>query len=65
MNNVNNMIPALNTVFAGLTDGTLKASTAAQMNNAVGKMISVVKLQMDYAKLRNESPDIAFMHPAA
>lgn len=33
----------------------------AEMVNAYGKMINTVKVELEYAKLRKEEPDIEFM----
>jgi len=64
MKHVNDMIPALSAVFDGLTAGTIKPSAGAQMNNAVGKMIAVVRMQIDYSRQRGENPEIPFLNKA-
>lgn len=61
MKHVSDMIPALSKVFDDLNAGTIKPAAGAQLNNAVGKMIAVVRMQIDYARQRNENPSIPFM----
>jgi len=48
-------------VFEGLKNGTLEPKQAVEMNNAAGKIINTVKVQLEYAELRNETPSIPFM----
>ena len=62
MNNVSDIIPSLSRVFEGLENGTIQPVTASQMSNAVGKMISLLKTQVEYHRLRGEVPDVAFLN---
>jgi hypothetical protein len=48
-------------VFHGLRDGTLSAKEAKEMNNAAGKIINSVKVELEYAHLREEKPEIPFL----
>jgi hypothetical protein len=48
-------------VFQDLKTGAIETKVAAEMNNAAGKMINTVKVQLEYAVLRKETPKIAFM----
>lgn len=52
-------------VFNRLRDGTMEAKDAVEINNTAGKIISSVKVQLAYAALRNEQPDIPFLKPSA
>jgi len=53
-------------VFNGLKDGTMDAKDAVEINNTAGKIISSAKVQLTYAALRGERPDIEFLRsPAA
>ena len=38
----------LDNVIDGLTEGSLKHGTAAEISNAVGKKINLLKLQLEY-----------------
>lgn len=48
-------------VFEDLRAGDLKAGEAKELSNAAGKIIASVKVQCEYAKLRQEKPQIDFM----
>jgi|GEM_PF-1098428 len=48
-------------VFNCLRDGTMEAKDAVEINNTAGKIISSVKVQLAYAALRGEQPDIPFL----
>jgi hypothetical protein len=61
MKNITELRKALVAVFVGLKDGTLEHKQAIEMNNAAGKIISTVKVQLQYAELRRETPDIPFI----
>lgn len=61
MKNANELRNELSAVFAGLKDGTIKPSEAAEMSNVAGKMINSAKVQVEYYALRKEQPKIAFL----
>ena len=48
-------------VFAELRAGTIKASDAAELANLAGKMIKSAQVQVEYAALRKEAPEITFL----
>ncbi|MRW88849.1 hypothetical protein GJ699_02500 [Duganella sp. FT80W] len=48
-------------VFNGLKDGTMEAKEAVEINNTAGKIISSAKVQLAYAALRGERPEIDFL----
>jgi site-specific DNA-adenine methylase len=51
-------------VFNKLRDGTMESKEAAEINNTAGKIIASIKVQLDYATLRGERPDISFLDGA-
>ena len=61
MNNITEMTYQLTELYAALKDGTIDVKVAAEMNNTAGKIINVQKVQLEYAALRGESPNIAFL----
>ena len=48
-------------VFNKLKAGTMEAKDAFEINNTAGKIISSAKVQLAYAALRGEKPDIPFL----
>ena len=52
-------------VFNGLRDGSMEAKDAVEINNTAGKIISSAKVQLAYAALRGEQPDIPFLRSEA
>lgn len=61
MSSITKLRDDLMSVFHGLRDGTIDTKVATEMNNAAGKVINTVKVQLDYASLRKEIPRIPFM----
>lgn len=61
MKNITELRDELAAVFAGLKNGTLEPKQAVEMNNAAGKIINTVKVQLEYADMRGEAPNIPFM----
>lgn len=47
-------------VFDQLGANKIHANKAKEMSNAAGKIISSVKVQLEYAGLRKEAPNIPF-----
>lgn len=52
-------------VFNRLRDGTMEAKEAVEINNTAGKIIASAKVQLAYAALRGEQPDIPFLASGA
>ncbi len=52
-------------VFNKLRDGTMEAKEAVEINNTAGKIISSVKVQLAYAAMRGEQPEIPFLDEGA
>lgn len=46
-----------------LRTGQSTAATANAVTNAVGKILSSVKLEMEYLRLSGRKPDIALLNP--
>ena len=46
---------------AQLESGTLDIKTVCEMHNGIGKIINTVRTQLEYSKLRKETPQIDFM----
>lgn len=61
MKNVTELRTELCKTFDGLRNKTVDAKVACQMNNAAGKIINTLKVQLEYAVSRKEKPSIAFM----
>ena len=61
MKNITELNNQLTTLYVALRDGTIDVKTAAEMNNTAGKIINVQRVQLEYASLRNEAPNIKFL----
>jgi len=61
MKNAEALRDQLSEVFAGLRDGTVKHSEAAELANIAGKMINSARAQVEYYILRKETPHIMFL----
>lgn len=48
-------------VYQKLRTGEMQVSEAKEINNTACKVIASVKVQLVYADLRNEMPDIDFL----
>jgi hypothetical protein len=48
-------------VFAQLKAGEIKLCEAAELANLAGKMIASAKVQVEYAALRKDVPEITFL----
>ena len=65
MNHISDLTTELSTLYEGLKNGTIEVKTAAEMNNTAGKIIHAQRVQLEYAVLRKEQPEIAFMKTEA
>lgn len=61
MKNITELNKHLTDLYQSLQNGTIDVKTAAEMNNTAGKIINVQKVQLEYAALRSEAPNIAFL----
>jgi hypothetical protein len=65
MKHISELTVQLSDLYEGLKNGTVEVKTAAEMNNTAGKIIHTQRVQLEYAALRKEQPDIAFMKTKA
>ena len=61
MNHISELTTELSALYEGLRNGTIETKVAAEMNNTAGKIINVQKVQLEYAALRNDRPNINFL----
>lgn len=62
MKNIQELRNELLHAFDGVKSGDLKTPIAKEMTNAAGKVIGTIKMQLEYAALRKETPDIDFLN---
>lgn len=48
-------------IFDELRAGGMKRADAKELNNTIGKIIGTTKVQLEYAALRKEAPEIPFL----
>jgi len=51
----------LQDLFGQLKAGKIEPALVKELNNTAGKIMSSVKIQLQYAELRKETPDIDFL----
>lgn len=61
MKNVIQLRSELCEVFDGLRAGTIECPRAKEIVNAAGKIINTVRIELEYAALRKETPVIEFL----
>jgi len=61
MKHITDLTTYLTAMLEGLKNGTVDVKVAAEMNNTAGKIINTQRVQLEYAELRKEQPNIAFM----
>lgn len=61
MKNIEEVRAELCQAFGDLRFGELEVKKAAELSNMVGKIVNTLKVELEYAHLRKEKPDIAFM----
>lgn len=61
MKNITELRNELSKLFDQIKDGSVEVKQAAEMNNTAGKIINTIKVQIEYAELRKESPSIPFL----
>jgi len=47
--------------FNELQTGIINVKVACEMSNMAGKITTTIKMQLEYAKLRKEKPEIPFL----
>jgi hypothetical protein len=65
MKNISELTKELSELYEGLKNGTIETKVATEMNNTAGKIINAQRVQLEYADLRKEQPDIDFMKTKA
>jgi len=65
MKHISELTTELSALYEGLKNGTIETKIAAEMNNTAGKVIHAQRVQLEYADLRKEQPDIDFMKTKA
>ena len=61
MKHITDLTTYLTAMLEGLKNGTVDVKVAAEMNNTAGKIINTQRVQLEYAELRKEQPNITFM----
>jgi hypothetical protein len=61
MKHISELTTELSSLYEGLKNGTVDVKVATEMNNTAGKIINAQRVQLEYADLRKEQPDIEFM----
>lgn len=49
-------------LFENLKLGDIEPHIASEMNNSAGKIIHTLKVQLEYAALKNEKPEIEYLN---
>ncbi len=65
MKHISELTTQLSALYKGLENGTIDVKVAAELNNTAGKIIHAQRVQLEYAELRKEQPDIPFMRTKA
>jgi hypothetical protein len=65
MRHISELTTELSSLYEGLKNGTVDVKVATEMNNTAGKIIHAQRVQLEYADLRKEQPDIDFMKTKA
>ena len=61
MKHISELTTQLSSLYEGLKNGTVDVKVATEMNNTAGKIINAQRVQLEYAELRKEQPNIVFM----
>ena len=61
MNNINQVRDELIEAFKMVKKDPRRVSQAKELGNIAGKIISTVKIQLEYAAQRKEKPEIPFL----
>jgi hypothetical protein len=61
MKHISELTTELSALYDGLKNGSIDVKIATEMNNTAGKIINAQRVQLEYAELRKEQPDIDFM----
>ena len=61
MQHISELTKELSELYEGLKSGAIDVKVATEMNNTAGKIINAQRVQLEYAELRKEQPNIQFM----
>lgn len=61
MKDINDLRQELITAFEWVKADPRRANQVKEMTNAAGKIISSIGIQLEYASMRREEPDIPFL----
>ena len=61
MQHISELTKELSELYEGLKTGAIDVKVATEMNNTAGKIINAQRVQLEYAELRKEQPNIDFM----
>ena len=61
MKHISELTTELSSLYEGLKNGTVDVKVATEMDNTAGKIINAQRVQLEYAELRKEQPNIVFM----
>jgi hypothetical protein len=61
MKNISDLTTELTSLYQSLKLGNIDVKIATEMNNTAGKIINTQRVQLEYAELRKEQPNIEFM----
>lgn len=61
ISNIKQLRDDLLNVYQDLRKGEISTSEVKEAVNAAGKIVSTCKVQLDYAKLRGDVPEIPFL----
>mgnify|MGYP000719297732 CR=1 FL=1 len=61
MKHIHELTTELTALYEALKNGTIDVKAASEMNNTAGKIINAQRVQLEYADLRKEQPNIEFM----
>ena len=58
MQHISELTKELSELYEGLKSGAIDVKVATEMNNTAGKIINAQRVQLEYAELRKEQPNI-------
>lgn len=61
MKTINELRNELLKLFDDIKTGEVDVKVAGEMNNAAGKIINSVKVELEYAELRKIAPNVPFL----
>ena len=62
MKNITDLTASLAELYNDLKVGAIDVKVASEMNNTAGKIINAQKVQLEYAALTNQTPNIPFLN---